>query len=110
MIALVPAWAFLPALFAWVSPAVIWGVRLIMVSVVIRFIVGLGVALAVFVGLEFFVDETRTYIANEFAGLPADLVGFVGLLELDTACTIILGAYSWRAAFMALKQFRIVRT
>lgn len=100
----------LPFLFSWVPAMGVWFVRLLVVSVAAKFIFALGIGLAVFVGAKAFIEQAEAYITMKFLELPPEVSGFVGLLELDTACSLILGAYAWRAAWIALKQLRLVRS
>ena len=99
----------LPLLYAWVAPTAVWFLRIFIVSVVVRIIVAFGVGIATYVGFNFLIDEATAIISNAFGALPPEVSGFVGLLNLDTAASMILGALAFRAIITAAQSLRLIR-
>lgn len=80
-------------------PVLMWVARAVVISMVVRAMVGLGVA---FVGWHFLVGPILDSIKSQMVGWPADLAQWVGILQFDKAITIICSAYLIRFAASSL--------
>lgn len=80
-------------------PILMWCARMMVVSLVVRVLVGFGVA---FVGYHFLVGPILDAIRGQMGGWPSDLAQWAGLLNFDKAVTIILSAYVIRFAVSSL--------
>ena len=105
----VQALPFLPVLFAWAAPFAMWFVRFAIIGIIIRVVISFGVAFASFVLLDGFADLVRVEVGNLFGQLGSDVSSFVGLMRIDDAFTVILSAWSWKFAFISLRQLKLIR-
>lgn len=56
----------------------------------------LGVGFVTYQGMDTVLQGLQTYVTQSYAGLPSAIAGFTGLMQLDRAISIILGAVSAR--------------
>lgn len=92
-------------LLAILIPALSWIARTLVVSLVVRALVGVGVA---FTAYHFLVGPILDAIKSQMVGWPADLVQWAGLLKFDVAVTIICSAYVIRFSVSALSAVKKV--
>ena len=89
--------------------AIAGAIALIAPFIVRYIIIGLGISVVTFVGADMLLSGLQTYVANSFAGLPADVAVFLSLAEVDTACSMIISAYAARLAIKVTFGFSVVR-
>jgi hypothetical protein len=93
----------MPALLAALVPLLMAALRLFVVAnivgLIIRALVGLGVYFFV---MEPLGDQISALMAGRFGGLPPEVAGWVGYLQLDVYVQAILSAYSvvWASNFV----------
>lgn len=94
----------LAALAELLLPLLGWIARTLVVSLVVRALVGLGVA---FVGYHFVVGPILDSVKSQMGGWPADLAQWVGILQFDKAITIVCSAYVIRFAVSSLHLVKV---
>lgn len=67
-----------------------------------RVMIALGFQLVVFTGLDLSLDWIEARVVAELGGLPAQALGVLSTLQVDTAVTIILSAISARLVLKGL--------
>jgi hypothetical protein len=70
---------------AWITPFIIK-----------YLIVGFGIGVVTFVGVQTAVDVLETWIQGAFTGLPANIAAFLALARVDDACSLVFSAYASR--------------
>lgn len=82
-------WAFLSAfLFS------------IAVPLALKLLVGLGIGITVYSGLDLIVDTGRDYVMQQYDGLPSDLLSILTILGLQTGINMVFAAFAARMAIM----------
>lgn len=74
-----------------------------------RVMIALGFQLVVFTGLELTLEWLKTSVIAEISGLPAQVASVLGVLQVDTAITILLSAISARLVLRGLANGSITR-
>lgn len=88
----------------------LWGFFLsILPTVVGRVLLALGFTYAAYSGFNLAIDFVLQQIKDSFAGLPADIVSFIGWLWIDRAVTLIFSAYTVAMAYKTGGQTVIKR-
>lgn len=77
-------------------------------NLVARVLLALGMGLVIFVGLGYVLEQISAAIQGYMQGLPADLVGLLGLTDIDLVVNMVISAYSARVAMAQLSKFRII--
>jgi hypothetical protein len=73
----------------------LWGaLALILPSLVGRVLVAMGIGYVTFKGFDLTVGWLLTQIKGNFAGMPAEVISFLGWLWVDKAIGMIFSAYS----------------
>jgi len=85
-------------------PLLSWCARTLVVSLVVRALVGIGVA---FTAYHFVVAPILDSVKSQMGGWPADLAQWVGILNFDKAVTIICSAYVIRFAVSSLHAVKV---
>lgn len=78
----------MPAAFIWI----LGGLGPILQSVVGRVLLALGVGIVTFGGVDLALDQFRTKVFTELAGLPAIMLDVLSLLRVDQAILTIFSA------------------
>ena len=93
----------LAALAALLVPLLSWIARTLVVSLVVRALLGIGVA---FTAYHFVVGPIIANMESQMSGWSADLAQWAGLLNFDKAVTIICSAYVIRFSVSALSAVK----
>lgn len=80
--------------FAPLVAAISAGVGLTIGPILIYIFTALGVGFISYVGFGALFNGLESLVASHFAGLPVQLVGYIGLAKVDVACSMILSALS----------------
>jgi len=102
------------AIITWAIPLLLGGLRFVAGSLAVQVLVGLGMGVVTYTG----VDLTFAYLKGQaianFAGLPADLVQLLGFMKVGNAISVVSSAYMARltmttvrtaAGALAVKRF-----
>jgi len=79
--------------------AAIWAfIAVTIAPLLIKLLVSLGLGYATYTGVTTGLEALGTWVEGQFAGLPTFMLQLMGILQMDTAISIILAAYSARIA------------
>lgn len=67
-----------------------------------RILISLGIGFVTYSGLDAAVDWAFDQVVSNIQGLPADVLQLLGVLQVDTAITMISSAYTARLALAGL--------
>ena len=84
---LAPLGALLAGVLAWLTPYLVRAV-----------LVGLGIGLVSYVGIDAGMSALEGYVRGTLTGLPANMLSIVALTRLDDAATVVMSAISGRIA------------
>ncbi len=79
-------------------------------ALVKRILVGLGFGLFVYTGINTALEYAQTMIQNKLGELPATLLQFVGILQVDVAVTVIISALLIRLTLGGFSSNRAVKS
>jgi hypothetical protein len=77
-------------------------------NLVARIFLALGLGFVTYVGLSAVLDQFSAALRSELTGLPADLVGLIGLTDLDIVINLVISAYSARLAISQLTKISVI--
>lgn len=69
-----------------------------------RVLTALGIGMLTFAGFQVSVNAAKTYVQNNFSGLPSDVVQILGLLKFDIAVNIVFAAVITRAVIAGMDK------
>lgn len=69
---------------------------------IVKILVGLGIGFITYTGAGLAIDEVATYVQSQMSGLPGYMLQLIGMLQMDTAISMILAAYAARIAVQAV--------
>lgn len=78
------------------------------IHLVVKVLVALGVGIISYSGFNLLLQEVGTYIQQLFSNLPVNVVGLIGLTDIDLVINLLLSAYSARVAMAQLTRFRVL--
>lgn len=87
----------MPAFVVWILGAL----GPVLMSVVGRVLLALGIGIATFTGVDLALDSLKARIISDIQGLPAVIVGILGLLRLDQAILTVFSAFMATVAIRA---------
>jgi len=64
----------------------------IIIPLITHVLKAFGIGAVVFSGMTLAIDELKDYAIAQFAGLPADVIGILGIMQLDTALNMIISS------------------
>jgi len=64
----------------------------VLVPFVIRLLKGLGIGIVTYTGIDLVLTELVEFAQDALNGLPADILSFVGMMNLDIALNMIVSA------------------
>jgi hypothetical protein len=70
----------------------------------------IGFGLVTYTGLNFATDTILSYVQANFDGLPAHMLGILGLLGVDKAFNILLTVFSVRLVHMGVTGGSVTKT
>lgn len=76
-------------------------------NIVVRALLGIGVGLVTYTGLNVVLGMATDAIKQNMTGLPAAAMQILGLGGIDFAINMILSAYAVRIALVASKKLRL---
>lgn len=74
------------------------------VPLVVKVLVGLGVGFAVYTGLTAVFDASFGFIVESFQDLPLEVLGILGLANIDKYITMIFSAHAVRLVLMGVNS------
>lgn len=77
-------------------------------AIVRSVMLGLGLGVVVFKGLDMILQMVVSRITSELSGLPANALDTLSYFGALSALSVVLSAYSVRLAMVAVRQFRAV--
>jgi hypothetical protein len=69
---------------------------------VVKLLAALGIGFLTYEGADLAIGAVGDYVESQLSGLPAYALSLVGMLQMDTAISMILAAYSARFAVQAV--------
>ncbi|MBA2675381.1 DUF2523 domain-containing protein [Ramlibacter sp.] len=90
----------MPALGAILYGAFLWAVRKGLIDVLI----GLGIGVATFVGIDAIIDKLKGELLNALSGLPVQMVAVLAYMKVGVALNIIISALVGRLALDGVKN------
>jgi len=94
----------MPAMIVWL----LGGLASIVGPLAARVLLALGFGMVTYVGADLAIDALKLSAENSLSSLPAVLINFAGLLKVDVALNIIVGAVTARLALAPLKKLQPV--
>ena len=74
----------------------IGGLAISLPTLIRRLLWSLGIGAVVFTGMNLVLNQLATLALNQFNGIPAVPLQVMGILNIDTAFSMIISAYSMR--------------
>lgn len=74
-------------------------------AIITKFVIGLGLGLAVFTGMEVLTAYIFSQIRAYLSGLPADIVTILNMAGVPEALGIVAGAWTLRGAYAGGRVF-----
>lgn len=66
----------------------------IIVPLLVKLLVALGVGFITYTGIDIAAGNVQTFIENQFSGVPGYMLQLIGILQLDTAISMVIAAYA----------------
>ncbi|MET3181111.1 UNVERIFIED_ORG: hypothetical protein ABIC43_004280 [Variovorax guangxiensis] len=104
----------MPAVIPWIIAALLGGLRYVAGSFALQVLVGLGIGVATYTGMDVSLDYLKGQAVQNLTGLPAELLGMLGYMKVGNCINIITSAMVARmsmtmvrnaAGALALKRF-----
>lgn len=95
----------MPALTAILGSVLLWAAS----RMLVRVLIGLGVSVIAYQGLDTLLDSLETYIIANFNALPAEVVAFASIMKIGVCMNIFLSAASMRLVLQGLTEGSIIK-
>ncbi|WP_454903222.1 DUF2523 domain-containing protein [Variovorax gossypii] len=82
----------MPAFLPWIIAGLLGGLRYVAGSMALQVLVGLGIGLVTYTGMDISLDYLKQQALQQIGGLPADLIGLMGYLKIGNCINIITSA------------------
>jgi hypothetical protein len=76
--------------------------------IVRRMLISLGVGVASYAALSAALNSALSHAQSSYSGLPADVLGLLGLAGVPDALAIICGGLVARASLLAVKRLAVL--
>lgn len=90
----------MPAFIVWIAGALGWVLKYLAA----RIIVMAGIQVVTVVGLGAFLLDLKVAAVNAYQGLPASMLGILGLMRIDQGILIIFAAFTARLTLGAMQD------
>lgn len=77
-------------------------------SLAARVLTSLGIGFISYESLNALVDNLKQQVLQNYHGLPADMMGLLGLSGIEESIQITLAAFVTRAGLMAIKRLGVL--
>jgi len=94
----------MPAFIPWLLAAFFGGLRYVAGSLAVQVLIGLGIGIATYTGMDVTFDHLKAQALNNFSGLPAELVGLLGFMKVGNAINVVCSAYVARLSMTAVRN------
>lgn len=94
----------MPAWIAWAITSLLGGLRFVAGSLAVQVLLGLGIGVATYTGIDITFEHLKGQAISNFSGLPAELVGLLGFMKVGNAINVVASAYSARFAMTAVRN------
>lgn len=64
----------------------------VVVPLVTHLLKAFGIGAVVFTGMTIAINEIKDYAINQFSGLPADVIGIMGIMQLDVGFNMVISS------------------
>lgn len=93
----------MPAFLPWLITFVVGSLRFVAGSLAVQVLVGLGIGVVTYTGIDATFDFVMQRSVQTLGGLPAELLGLMGYMKLGKCIGVIVAAYTGRFAMTAVR-------
>lgn len=69
-----------------------------------KLLTALGIGMVTYLGVNYALDQARSQLMTNMAGIPADIAMLMGLFKFDVAINIVLSAVTTRLALSGVDK------
>lgn len=91
-------------MFAALGPWLWAFILTIVVPLVEKVLILLGVGWVIYQGVDVALEELKTQLTGYLGGLPADLIGILGIMKVDMAFSLVLSAIALKFTLMGVNS------
>lgn len=92
----------MPAFLMLLIQGLMGGLMISLPTLIKRLAISLGVGVFSVIGLEVVLNHIKSLAFSNLAGMPALTANVIGILNIDTAFSIVMSAYAMKLSFKAL--------
>jgi len=89
-------------MYALIGQSLLGALAMGMGSLVGRVLIALGISYVTYTGLDVLFSNLLNQMNSNLGALPSDLLGWMGILKIQTSISIITSAFSTRMAMAAV--------
>lgn len=94
----------MPAFLPWVISALLGGFRFVAGSLAVQVLVGLGIGVISYTGMDISLTYLKGQAINNIGGLPADLIGLLGFMKVGNFINIVTSAMVARMSMTMVRN------
>lgn len=94
----------MPAFLPWLLTAFFGGAKWVVGSLAAQVLIGLGIGVATYTGMDISMDYAKQQAINSFGGLPGEVIGALGYAKVGSFISLIFSAMAMRLTMTTVRN------
>ena len=94
----------MPAFIPWLLTAFFGGLKWVMGSLAAQVLIGLGIGVVTYTGMDVAMDYAKAQAINSFSGLPGEVIGALGYAKVGSFVNLIFSAMAMRLTMTMVRN------